>query len=719
MSAPGMSVGPSLMASPRRRWLPQSLVSRVFGLYAITLLVFCGTGLGLFLHHQLDVVLEESQVRAETLAAVMLPAIADSAVIGDDDTIQRTLERAIYRTSFAQASFNDLRGRTLQARPTQRPARLPPAWLIGFMRDRLYDVNRPVVVGGRDYGVLRLSFAPELVAADLWHVASAAVLLTVLSIAGGLLLIRIPLVHWLGQLGRLRSLEEDIDRVIDRPGQDSRRDTPAPTVETRRGDNAPIELRSTFDTLNRAAQTVRVQRRQVDVMLTALRTLLEELSPAAGLAAASPVPDGEAPAPGVPEDIEAISQLIVGVVAKLRERSEQLNAIFTLSPDGFVSFDGQRRANFVSPAFTRLTGLSEAHVVGHDEATVCRLMGNLCAPGHGLRNFECLRSGAVRRIETLRPVPRVLDVGLHLGGGDAISQVMHLRDVTHETEVDRLKSDFLATAAHELRTPMSSIFGFTELLLMRELGDDRRRDLLETVHRQTNLMISIVNELLDLARIEARRGKDFELQTIDLSELVQAAVHDFQPPQGRARPEVSLPAHFPAQVFMDRGKLLQAVGNVLSNAYKYSPDGGPVHLRLWRGEAPGRPGEAAFALTIIDHGIGMTPAQLARVSERFYRADASGNIPGTGLGMSIVKEIIEIQGGQIELASQPGEGTRVTLWLPAALLPEHAVGAQPVAGPPRALPSGSLPPQALQPHSLQPHSLQPPAPALELQATPP
>ncbi len=709
MSAPGMSVGPSPSPALRRRWLPQSLVSRVFGLYAITLLVFCGTGLGLFLYHQLDVVLEESHVRAETLAAVMLPAIADSAVIGDDDTIQRTLERAIYRTSFAQASFNDLRGRTLQARPAQRMEHLPPAWLIAFMRDRLYDVNRPVVVGGRDYGVLRLSFAPELVAADLWHVASAAVVLTVFSIAGGLLLIRIPLVHWLGQLERLRSLEEDIDRVIDRPGQDPRRDTTVPAGGAQ-GDNAPIELRSTFDTLNRAAQTVRVQRRQVDVMLTALRTLLEDLSPAAGLATAGPVPGGEAPAPGVPEDIEAISQLIVGVVAKLRERSEQLNAIFTLSPDGFVSFDSQRRANFVSPAFTRLTGLSEAHVVGHDEATVCRLMGNLCAPGHGLRNFDWLRSGTVRRIETLRPVPRVLDVGLHLGGGDAISQVMHLRDVTHETEVDRLKSDFLATAAHELRTPMSSIYGFTELLLMRELGDDRRRDLLETVHRQTNLMISIVNELLDLARIEARRGKDFELQTIELCELVQAAVHDFQPPQGRARPEVSLPLHFPAQVFMDRGKLLQAVGNVLSNAYKYSPDGGPVHLRLWRGEAPGRPGEAAFALTIIDRGIGMTPAQLARVSERFYRADASGNIPGTGLGMSIVKEIIEIQGGQVELASQPGEGTRVTLWLPAALLPEQATaGGQRAVGPPMALPDSPLQARSPQPHF----------PALELQAMPP
>jgi signal transduction histidine kinase len=114
----------------------------------------------------------------------------------------------------------------------------------------------------------------------------------------------------------------------------------------------------------------------------------------------------------------------------------------------------------------------------------------------------------------------------------------------------------------------------------------------------------------------------------------------------------------------DRKKLIQAVSNVISNAYKYSPGGSAVGLDLVKspdvGDVPPRIG-----IRITDHGIGMTPEQLAHVCERFYRADTSGKIPGTGLGMSIVKEIVELHGGQLELTSKVGAGTTVTLWLPA------------------------------------------------------
>jgi signal transduction histidine kinase len=104
---------------------------------------------------------------------------------------------------------------------------------------------------------------------------------------------------------------------------------------------------------------------------------------------------------------------------------------------------------------------------------------------------------------------------------------------------------------------------------------------------------------------------------------------------------------------------------VLSNAYKYSPDGGAVDIGLIEssgdGDVPPRIG-----IRITDHGIGMTPEQLARVCERFYRADTSGKIPGTGLGMSIVKEIVELHGGELEISSEVGTGSTVTIWLPGA-----------------------------------------------------
>jgi signal transduction histidine kinase len=113
----------------------------------------------------------------------------------------------------------------------------------------------------------------------------------------------------------------------------------------------------------------------------------------------------------------------------------------------------------------------------------------------------------------------------------------------------------------------------------------------------------------------------------------------------------------------DRKKLTQAIGNVLSNAYKYSPAGGKIDVEL---VIPEGNASDLLGLRIRDHGIGMSPEQLARVFERFYRADTSGKIPGTGLGMCIVKEIIELHGGHIELASKVGAGTTVTIWLQAS-----------------------------------------------------
>ncbi len=120
-------------------------------------------------------------------------------------------------------------------------------------------------------------------------------------------------------------------------------------------------------------------------------------------------------------------------------------------------------------------------------------------------------------------------------------------------------------------------------------------------------------------------------------------------------------AHADTLLHVDAEKTLRAVTNVLSNALKYTPDGGAVTVDTLDGTLRDAP---AVGLRVTDSGIGMTPAQQARVFERFYRADPSGNIPGTGLGMSLVKEIIDLHGGRVEVESEAGRGTTVTLWLP-------------------------------------------------------
>lgn len=364
--------------------------------------------------------------------------------------------------------------------------------------------------------------------------------------------------------------------------------------------------------------------------------------------------------------------------ARIQDRNQQLNAIFDLSLDGFVSFDAERRVKYANPAFLRMTGIEEGQLAGIDEAEFDRWLAKLCVESAifpGLAVLRTLELGDEKeedkgenrqQIELAGPGKLVLEVRLRQAHSETVSQILYLHDITHESEVDRLKSEFLSTAAHELRTPMASIYGFTELLLQTDLDPEDRQDFLETIYKQSELMIAIINELLDLARIEARRGKDFKIERINLCDLLDEVVTGFMPPTHRQLPLKVL--CLPDEVIWikgDRNKLRQAVGNVLSNAYKYSPDGGQVELELTRAAAQGN-SPPRIGIRISDHGIGMNAMQLARVCERFYRADTSGKIPGTGLGMSIVKEIIELHHGELKLVSQPKQGTAVTLWLPMA-----------------------------------------------------
>lgn len=377
---------------------------------------------------------------------------------------------------------------------------------------------------------------------------------------------------------------------------------------------------------------------------------------------------------GAEDNLEQVSHLVALLVDELKQRGQHLDAIFALSPDGFVSFDRQRRVNHVNEAFTRLTGIPEASALGLGEAELqARLAALLVDPARMPRLTELRErpapDGKSRppRLEIERPAQRVIELQWRLGQDASIPQVLYLRDVTHETEVERIKSEFLSTAAHEMRTPMASIIGFSELLLMRSYPPARQAELLQTVHRQAQRMASIVDELLDLARIEARRGKDFLIERVDLSQLVEEALRDFGVPTERARPEWSPVA--PAQwvVEVDRSKLLQALNNVLSNAYKYSPEGGPVEVSLVSVlDDPGDHAHPMVGIRVVDHGIGLKPEQLARMGERFWRADTSGRIPGTGLGVSIVQEILHLLGGRLEFTSTHGQGTSATLWLPVA-----------------------------------------------------
>jgi PAS domain S-box-containing protein len=358
---------------------------------------------------------------------------------------------------------------------------------------------------------------------------------------------------------------------------------------------------------------------------------------------------------------------------KLRLRTTQLTSIFALSPDGFVAFGEDEKIEYISEVLSGLIGLSIDDFIGKSESDLIDVLERQCITGskESQRTFALLRSTEVYKnsfdepkkllIEVSNPQYTVIEVGRRYSTDSVVSKIYYFRDATRETEVDRLKSEFLSMAAHELRTPMVSIYGFSELLLnSTEFDAETTHELIETIHRQSVQMTSIINELLDLARIESRRGLDFDMESLDLNLLISEAIRGFKCQGGDRFPIVKLLDH-PTSILGDRRKISQAVINILSNAFKYSPSGGEVVVSLRQSSIGDHEG---YSIDIRDHGIGMSEKTVVRVCERFFRADATGNIPGTGLGMSIVKEIMELHGGTVSIASSLGFGSTVSVWLP-------------------------------------------------------
>ena len=370
--------------------------------------------------------------------------------------------------------------------------------------------------------------------------------------------------------------------------------------------------------------------------------------------------------------------------AALADTNQQLQTIFALSPDGLVSFDAEGLVNFANPAFLRITGLTAGAVLGQPLDTLDALLReassqpalyeSLAGCFHAAQASDSAEPAAPRRRLTLaQPQLTVLELAGRVGDTDAVSRLLYVRDITHESEVDRMKSEFLATAAHELRTPLTSIHACVELLLSREFTAERRQHLLSISQRQSLVLVTLVNELLDLGRIESRRDADFEFECLDLADVVGDVLRDFAPPGGRAPPSLQQQDDTPLLVRVDRKKTAQVLRNLLSNAYKYS-QGGEVQLQLLGCEHDPRL-SGRVGLAVQDHGIGMSREQLSRVFERFYRADPAGHVPGTGLGMSIVRELVGLMDGEVVLRSSPGEGTTATVWLPRHTAVAHAAAA--------------------------------------------
>ncbi len=221
-------------------------------------------------------------------------------------------------------------------------------------------------------------------------------------------------------------------------------------------------------------------------------------------------------------------------------------------------------------------------------------------------------------------------------------------------ELNQLKTDFLSTAAHELRTPLTSIRGFSEILLTRELDELRRRRFLGLIEEQSAHLGQIIDDLLNLSHLEAKHNLTLDVQQMDMGELVDKVLTPFLESNSHYCVEVRGLQECPP-IMGDPFRISQVIRNLVSNAFKYSPDGGTITIH-------GQMLAGYFKLGIQDTGIGMTAEQQVHLFEKFYRANASNlAIYGTGLGLAISKLIVELHGGKIWAESEPHVGT--TFWL--------------------------------------------------------
>jgi signal transduction histidine kinase len=250
---------------------------------------------------------------------------------------------------------------------------------------------------------------------------------------------------------------------------------------------------------------------------------------------------------------------------------------------------------------------------------------------------------------------------------DFLGTVSIFRDITHEVEVDRLKSEFVATVSHELRTPMTSIRGYVDVLLMGAAGalNENQAHFLNIVKNNTERLNILVNDLLDISRIESGRVT-LSPQALDLREVAEDVIEDVLRRSQEENKPMALSLDAPKKlppVYGDVERVRQIMGNLVDNAYHYTPENGTITVQIHP-----QNGGNQIQVDVKDNGVGISLEDQSRVFERFYRGEHPLVLatPGTGLGLSIVKQIVEMHQGRIWMESSgvPGNGSTFSFTLP-------------------------------------------------------
>ena len=283
---------------------------------------------------------------------------------------------------------------------------------------------------------------------------------------------------------------------------------------------------------------------------------------------------------------------------------------------------------------------------------------------------SCLEgnSEATAELSIYSPEERIYQVqtALLLGAnGDVSGVVATFNDITELRSVERMKSEFVSTVSHELRTPLTSIKGFIRTLLDDIEGYYDRETQMEfyrIIDTECDRLVRLINDLLNLSRIESGRALDLVLARVDLGELISRVVDSQRSYTDRHQFDIIVPQDL-QHINADRDKLDQVLTNLLSNAIKYSPDGGKITVHAREID------DNKISVSISDQGIGIPEEQISRLFTRFHRVDSrdSRKQYGTGIGLYLVKHLVEAHQGEVSVTSRQGEGSTFTFILPSDL----------------------------------------------------
>jgi two-component system phosphate regulon sensor histidine kinase PhoR len=352
--------------------------------------------------------------------------------------------------------------------------------------------------------------------------------------------------------------------------------------------------------------------------------------------------------------------------AVLGEKSLMASIMDSIA-DGVIVTDVLGTIQILNPKAKEIFGLYGESAVGQSAVDFIRRFEDVPAELMGEKFKKIVERGETFSTDIRIAIPTTRFYTLQLGpvrSRDGMVQgiVGVLSDITELKEMDQMKTDLMSMVTHEIRTPLATVRGFAQILLKGGISGDKSKEFLEIINRQSNRLVNLVNDFLDITRIESGR-QVITKGPVDMDKLIQNAVADLKPLADEKN--ISL-QYIPAggglpEVFGDRNLIEQVLINLLSNAIKYSPKGAWAKVAATQHNG-------SVAIAVQDNGLGIPKESIPRLFEKFYRVrcDDRKDIIGTGLGLSLVKQIIDVHQGTIRVESEHGKGSTFTFTVPIA-----------------------------------------------------